>query len=292
MNDDKMFPAILGACIDRKRPGERAVHRNYGLRISHFQKGMHSPARKSGDGVFKRTFEFYSLAHVLEGDAWYWTPEKGVEFFEPGWAVLSTPYSIQDYRSETHDFVEDYLCFSGVIADNLLKCGVICPGLVYLGKERRLLKIIDTSRQPNDDSQIQANMLLQNLLTDLYMNKKWAYQAPPLPFDKINALLKALNSNILKWWTVEEMADFCRLSKNHFRRIFRKKTGMTPKIYIEKLKIRRASECLCSSGISIADVAKMLNYKDPYHFSRVFKKNTGLAPGFYRKKYADNPELR
>jgi len=128
-------------------------------------------------------------------------------------------------------------------------------------------------------------------LTELYMNKKWSNQATNLPLDKINSLLQALNNNILKWWTVEEMAEFCELSKNHFRRIFIKKTGMNPKSYIEKLKIRRASESLCSSDISVAKVAKMLNYNDPYHFSRVFKKNTGLAPGYYRKKYTDNPEL-
>ncbi len=291
MNDDKKSPRILGSLLDRKRPGERTVHRNYGLRISHFQKGMRSPARKCKNGVFERKFEFYSLAHVLEGDAWYWTPEHGVEFLEPAWGIFSTPHSIQDYRAETNDFVEDYICFSGVIADNLLKCGVIRPGLVYIGKERRLLDIINTSRRPNDDSQILANMKLQNLLTELYMNKKWAYQATALPMDKIDSLLQALNNNISKWWTVEDMAEFCELSKNHFRRIFAKKTGMTPKIYIEKLKIRLASEAICSSDISVAKVAKMLSYNDPYHFSRVFKKNTGLTPSFYRKKYTDNPEL-
>ena len=285
MNNDKNNFKILGNSTDPNRPGIRTVHKNYGLRISHFQKKIHAPSKKISDGVYKRKFEFYSLSHVLEGDAWYWTPEKGVKFFNPGWAILSTPYSIQDYGSENSDFVEDYICFTGAIADNLLKCGIIRPGLVKMGEDRKLLDIINTARRPNDDSQIQANLKLQNLLTDLYINKKWESQTTLLPFKKINILLTMLNDNIEKWWSVEEMAELCELSKNHFRRIFVKKTGMTPKIYIEKLKITKACEYLCSSDISITQISQMLSYKDQYHFSKVFKKNSGFSPSMYRKKY-------
>ncbi len=79
------------------------------------------------------------------------------------------------------------------------------------------------------------------------------------------------------------MSEYCNLSENHFRTLFKKRTGMSPKIYIDKLKNQKAKDLLITTNDNIAEIANQLGYLDPFHFSRRFKELTGYAPDHYRK---------
>ena len=104
--------------------------------------------------------------------------------------------------------------------------------------------------------------------------------APP-----VEELLEAIKSRPKHWWTVEEMAEFCNLSPDQFRRNFRQHTGMLPKSYVEEFKLRQAAELLVSTALPVSEVAGRLGYRDPYHFSRRFKNFSGISPERYRREF-------
>jgi AraC-like DNA-binding protein len=85
-----------------------------------------------------------------------------------------------------------------------------------------------------------------------------------------------------RWWTVEEMAKECDMSVNHMRNLFKEQTGLSPKTFIENLKMRRAAERLSNTLEPISSIAADFSYLDPYHFSRVFKRIMGMSPKQYR----------
>ena len=152
-----------------------------------------------------------------------------------------------------------------------------------LAKPRRLLPITKLLSDPAQDSQINGNIALQKLLVDIYNeNKQQNVVKSDVVLDK---LIDTIKEQINRWWTVNEMSEFCNLSDDQFRRIFLKKTGMLPKIYIDRLKIQKAGELLMSKSFKITEIATRLGYVDQYHFSRRFKKITGLSPRRYRQTF-------
>ena len=53
-------------------------------------------------------------------------------------------------------------------------------------------------------------------------------------------------------------------------------------IYIIKLK--RSSQLLRESGMSVTEVSYEVGFKDPSHFSKLFKKQFGISPKVYKKE--------
>lgn len=260
-------------------PGvENEVHRKYGLRITHFRRRAEIPARNN---VTPRQFPFYSLCHLFEGEGWYWAPDQGMVKVRSGDAVLVTPQVVMDYGAKTGNWVEDFICFVGPMADYLMDAGVLESGVLPMGNTRRLCSIIETAMDPSDDAQISANSQLQKLLVDLYLENR------PSELEGKEKVVEELRHRLVrdckKWWTVEEMAEDCGMSVNHMRNLFKDQTGITPKAFVENLKIKQAAERLSQTQISIGSISSEFGYRDPYHFSRVFKKVMGMSPQAYRK---------
>lgn len=83
---------------------------------------------------------------------------------------------------------------------------------------------------------------------------------------------------------LEEIARRLHMSYSHFRREFRKETGLSPGEYQKRVRLRRARELLAATDLPLKEIAGELGYHSPYHFSSDFKARTGLSPSFWRKK--------
>ncbi len=253
----------------------------YGLWILSFRRHGVSPPRHK---IVPRYFEFYGLTHLLEGTGWYWTPNGKRKYLTRGDGILSAPGTIHDYSSSDNDYIEDSICFTGPVADQLYASGIISNGIMAIGVSRRLLPIFELAEDPSCDSQIKANFALQKLLIDCYFEAKTITKASDYP--QLTILIEQIQQEPGRWWNTMEMAQLCKLSENQFRVIFKRRTGMSPKQYIDQVKMKYASEQLSSSSRSVAGIATELGYRDPYHFSRRFKTITGMAPEHYRQHYA------
>ncbi|HCE46822.1 MAG TPA: hypothetical protein DET40_25020 [Lentisphaeria bacterium] len=268
-----------GGCSVHKMPdGRQDVHEKYGLWIFRFGRDGVSPPQEPPNEP--RYFEFYCISHLIRGRGWYWTEGRPVEIFEEGTAVLASPHFIHRYSGYLTEYVEDTICFTGPVADFLFRTGVFKNGTVPIGRARRLLPIIERTSDPSRDSQIQANIGLQNLLVELYLKRRKHSDSEKNPY--LSDLIEEIKVSRDRWWTVSEMADFCGLSKEQFRRVFQASIGASPKNYVDRLKIMKAAEMLSCSSERISDVAKQFGYSDPLHFSRRFRQIIGLSPEKYR----------
>ena len=98
----------------------------------------------------------------------------------------------------------------------------------------------------------------------------------------IENIIRAMNENYHREYSVENYAKMCNLSISQFIRNFKKQTMYSPAKYIEKIRIAKAKELLCSSNLSIAEISSIVGYKDPYYFSKVFKKVASITPSEFR----------
>ena len=256
----------------------------YGLRIVSAFGGNRAAGFDCREMPLRR-FDFYSLSHLFEGSGSYWSevstdPVRTSECeLTSGMMVLVAPGMLNRYGPmPDSEYNEDYICFSGPVADNWFKAGLIVPGVSYFGLSRRLLPIIELSRDPSPDAQANANWMLQSILMELYNARRRSESDC-----EIDRLADDVRQHPESWWTVEDLAAKCGLSIAQFRRNFQRRTGMLPKEYIEKVKLRHAADMLLSGCETVSGISRRLGYRDPYHFSRRFKQLFGIAPGYYRK---------
>jgi AraC-like DNA-binding protein/mannose-6-phosphate isomerase-like protein (cupin superfamily) len=77
--------------------------------------------------------------------------------------------------------------------------------------------------------------------------------------------------------TVDELAEYCYLSKFHLLREFKKHTGTTIHRYIVQKKLILAKELILNQ-MSIMDVYKKCGFGDYSNFFRAFKNEYGVTP--------------
>lgn len=256
--------------------------RSSGLWICSMYDDVTSPPKMPS---YDRSFHYYVFVHLLEGKAFYWNSQMEKEVgFTPGMGIVVTPGERVDYGGDNELFVEDSLCFMGPVADFLFQNKILKSGLYHFGKTRRLLPIIEKIREATIAAQLEANVMLQSLIFDLYNENRYKAKQNS-KFSQIDLLKKEIQKDRSEWWTVKRMAEYCNVSDTHLRRLFREDMGVSPKAYIENVKMQQAIELLCCCHDKISDIALQLGYVDPYHFIRRFKHLVGLPPAQYRKKY-------
>jgi len=265
--------------------GAQTYHLTYGLWICHTLEATETPARKP---YRPRCFEYYVLSHLVDGEGWLWTHDTGTQLIEPGQAILIMPGYICDYGGNNVSYVEDNVCFTGRIADSFRDLDLIKTGIINMGKERVLRDIIRTATDPAFNSQIRANLSLQSLLVNIFLDRSAECASAIRMKERIDNLLFHIQQNLDKWWTVKEMAEMCHLSESQFRRKFLQHTGLYPKNYIDRLRIQRAAVQLCNSELTITEIAEHMGYTNPFHFSRRFKEVTGISPQQYRNEFQLN----
>jgi len=87
-----------------------------------------------------------------------------------------------------------------------------------------------------------------------------------------------IEENFSERIAVEELAAAFYISPDHFSRLFRQSTGVSPIEYINHLRISKASQLLVIGGATVSEVAAKVGIQDPSYFTRLFKQITGQTP--------------
>lgn len=100
--------------------------------------------------------------------------------------------------------------------------------------------------------------------------------------DRLISCITYIRKNINENIKIEQLADICSLSKDHFIHIFKKEVGIPPLRYINQKKIEKAQLLLVTTDIPLKEISYALSIDDHSYFTRLFKKNVGVSPIIYR----------
>jgi YesN/AraC family two-component response regulator len=90
--------------------------------------------------------------------------------------------------------------------------------------------------------------------------------------------------------TVEEIAGKFYLNKNYLRTVFVNHIGISPKQYLQKVRMERSAFLLTTTNEDISLIANSVGYEDPLLFSKMFKRYYGISPSEYRRKTGKKQE--
>jgi AraC-like DNA-binding protein len=83
--------------------------------------------------------------------------------------------------------------------------------------------------------------------------------------------------------TLEDLAALFGLDRFAFLRQFKKKTGMTPYVWLKRLRLEQGKRLL-GSGLPVSEVALAVGFFDQSHFHHGFRQAFGLTPAEYRQQ--------
>lgn len=137
-------------------------------------------------------------------------------------------------------------------------------------------------RTPEDGEtrlKVAINTIMLNLIDRL------SAQAPRLDPDlstsqhTVAIFLRRLPLALGENWTLDSMAEECGLSRTQFSQYCRRLTNMTPRQYLQHLRLDEASRLLKMQGRgSITEIAFSCGFNSSQYFSNAFRKRYGLAP--------------
>ncbi len=94
---------------------------------------------------------------------------------------------------------------------------------------------------------------------------------------------KYMEQNYYRSVSVCEVADMLHISDRYLYNLFVRHEGVSPKKYLNELRLNRACELLKNQNMSVTEVATSVGFDDVLTFSRFFKKNMLLSPTEYRQ---------
>lgn len=101
-----------------------------------------------------------------------------------------------------------------------------------------------------------------------------------------NAVSQAIDyieRNLSKIDSNDTVADILHYHPNHLNRLFKEQLGITVHRYITEARIKKATELLSQSEMSISEISEAVGFKNPNHFSYVFTKLHGTSPTSFRR---------
>lgn len=185
------------------------------------------------------------------------------------------------YKAQT-DWTIKWVGVDGDCVEVLLaSLGVTRKNPVFRPREyETAARILDTLCDMGYDNSLLAQCRFQALLCELFA--ALLSKTPPKAPDPVRSALEIIKYNYNNDLNIKALSDSLFLDSAYFSRLFKKRTGMSPKQYLLKIRMERAKELLLTTDHSIKEIAATVGYNDPLYFSKLFYKAEGMAPSKYR----------
>lgn len=95
---------------------------------------------------------------------------------------------------------------------------------------------------------------------------------------------KYMKTHIYRHIAITEVARTLGISDRYMYNLFIKHLGISPKQYLNNLKIDHAQSLLKTTNDTISEIATSIGFYDVLTFSRFFKKHVGISPKEFRRR--------
>jgi len=223
--------------------------------------------------------DFYVIHYILSGSG-----EFNGSVVNANQLFIIRPGCPADYKTNRDDpWSYFWVCFNGEGIEKLLnRIGITDDRSVF-----------DCSYLSNIQSSIAELMLhdgrsISNLLALSYFYRFiWYHEeqvnAPDKPIpEHIQRAVDYIHDNYFKQIRITDVSNFLGLDNQYLYNLFSRHMGVSPKEYLNRVRIDRACTLLLDSNASIGEIASAIGYPDGFTFSRFFRTRTGLSPTEYR----------
>jgi len=231
------------------------------------------------------------IIYCMEGRGWIEIDKKKMEISPSQFIAIPAGKAHKYAANEKDPWTIYWIHFKGEIAAYIVELILqnsrnYKPDLTYNENRIRLFEDIYSNLEKGygQDNLRYINMIFYHFLSSLLYEDKFNYVDNKKEEDVIALTIAMMQKKIPSIVSLQEFADFAKLSVSHFSAIFREKTGYSPIEYFNHLKIQKACQYLLLTNMTVKEIAVQLGIDDQYYFSRMFSKLMGHSPIEYRKR--------
>jgi transcriptional regulator GlxA family with amidase domain len=97
-------------------------------------------------------------------------------------------------------------------------------------------------------------------------------------------ILEVVDAHVFNATSIDQLAFLCNMSLSTFKREFKKHFDDSPAQYIRNKRLKKATELLKHTTLSIAEISFKIGYEDSSYFSKLFFKTFQKQPSEFRKE--------
>lgn len=213
--------------------------------------------------------QYYILEYVCRGKGEY-TVNGQTYTASAGQAFLIRPYEAHLLRADKQDPWE-YI-WIGFSTDLTL------PKLLrdnYVFDASGLADVFLRMRESAEERTVAEYAAdLYTIFARLYAAETHMERASGDPIDTALAVIQKEYATI----TVQTLADRLFLNRSYFGALFKKRTGKTPKEYIDECRLSAATKLMSALGYTVTQAALATGYGDVMRFSKMYKRHYGISP--------------
>ncbi len=230
----------------------------------------------------------FSVHYIAKGRG-YCEIDGKIQTVEEGSLILYFPNIRHHYSFKKEDAaVMMWSHFSGKTCEIFEKTFSL-PSLIVKIKDRKQFenafeKMIVAHYKKTEHSDMVCEGYMTVLLSLIAQsNSQSDENKATLSNENIEKILSLMHLNYNKPIDINEYAEICHVTKEHFIRIFKAYSGLPPYNYQLKIRINRAIEMLENTPMTVGECAEVVGFSDNAYFSKVFKRITGHSPSYYKK---------
>jgi AraC-like DNA-binding protein len=94
----------------------------------------------------------------------------------------------------------------------------------------------------------------------------------------------------LSHYDAGELARLCSVSYSQLRRYFAAQFGKAPQAWLTEMRLWQVPNLVCSTCLSVKDIARELHFADESHLCHQFKNHFGCKPSEFKVRYCQPQE--
>ncbi len=161
------------------------------------------------------------------------------------------------------------------------------------GIERLRMRLVEHMAEGALDQPEEMQQLILGLCLEVsygfadWRSRRSFLSAPPPRDFRIGRALRYMRDHAAGPLDLDGVARISGLSRPHFNHLFRACTGLSPRLYLNTLRVEAAVGRLHQQPGGIGAISDALGFSAQSNFTRFFRQHTGTSPHQYRRVLDD-----
>ena len=253
--------------------------------IGYYPKAMHHHRKR------EQAINQYVLIYCVDGSGFYVVDGKRYEVKKNQYFILPIDKPHEYGATVGHQWTIYWVHFRGKLA-HVFAEGAATPQAINVTMNSRINERINIFEEilttlhygeGLEDLRYASSLLAHFLASMRYLGQFRRAKAEG-ERDIVEQAIHYMRENIERHITMEDVLRYVGYSQSHFSTVFKKKTGMSPLSYFNRLKVEHACRLLRTTDMKINMICYKVGIEDPLYFSRLFSKVMGMSPTEYRNQ--------
>ncbi len=153
-----------------------------------------------------------------------------------------------------------------------------------VGFQADVYSLLDDYLSLEPHRSLRIALRIETMLTHLILENSSAETEKATASVNLQNLISYMHAHFREPLTLDELSDYCGLSKYHLSRQFKKITGLAPNEYLIRLRLENARTLLINTDYSIRRTGEMSGFENEAYFSRIFHNRFKRSPKQYRSE--------